>query len=267
MADTQSPPMTPASQRPSDHKSSSDPSSPSFVHHSYHAGLIPFALTGEQFQQLLAMVGAKIPTESQANATAGGIRHHTQEWIVDSGATDHITALPLSQSVPNKSFPPLKLPTGERVSISNIGNFNFDSKLSLTNVLRMASFFVNLISVSRLTKSLRCSITFFPDFYILQDLETRTLIGWGKQRNGLYHITNPATPPPTCPRAFSVFWHQRLGHPSPQRLQLLAKQSSEVNFHPNKSCDVCPLAKQTRMPFPSSNISSTHSFALIHCDI
>ncbi|CAL2237480.1 unnamed protein product [Prunus armeniaca] len=32
-------------------------------------------------------------------------------------------------------------------------------------------------------------------------------------------------------------------------------------------CDVCPLAKQTRLPFTHSSIESTTPFDLIHCDI
>lgn len=32
-------------------------------------------------------------------------------------------------------------------------------------------------------------------------------------------------------------------------------------------CEICPLAKQTRLSFPSSSIQSMHCFDLIHCDI
>lgn len=32
-------------------------------------------------------------------------------------------------------------------------------------------------------------------------------------------------------------------------------------------CDVCPLAKQRRLPFPSMNNIQDSSFSLIHCDI
>ena len=147
--------------------------------------------TPEQLQQLFPMMAGNLPSEAQTNAITGLSSHHSQEWIIDSGATDHVTAFPSSNSNLNKSLPPVKLLTGERVSISSISNFTFDPKLSLTNVLRIASFLVNLISVSHFTKSLRCSITFFLDFSVLQDLETRKMILWGRQRGGLYYITKP----------------------------------------------------------------------------
>ncbi|CAL9025353.1 unnamed protein product [Prunus brigantina] len=65
----------------------------------------------------------------------------------------------------------------------------------------------------------------------------------------------------------SSLWHQRLGHPSLARLKLLSNvlPSGTVSFENN--CDICPMAKQTRLPFPLSSISSNVPFALLHCDI
>ena len=41
------------------------------------------------------------------------------------------------------------------------------------------------MSVSRVTKDLNCSVTFFPHWCILQDLTT---IGLGEQRDRLYYL-------------------------------------------------------------------------------
>lgn len=38
-------------------------------------------------------------------------------------------------------------------------------------------------------------------------------------------------------------------------------------FYDQQVCDIYPLVKQTRLPFPSSPISSQTLFELIHCDI
>jgi len=63
-------------------------------------------------------------------------------------------------------------------------------------------------------------------------------------------------------------WHQRLGHPSNAPIQLLSNKIPEIVCDPNHVCDVCPLAKQTRLFFsPSTSQSSTAPFDLIHCDI
>lgn len=65
----------------------------------------------------------------------------------------------------------------------------------------------------------------------------------------------------------SHLWHQRLGHPSPARLQLLHKLFPFISVPFDNTCDVYPVAKQTWIPFPSSNITSKFPFQLLHYDI
>ena len=64
-------------------------------------------------------------------------------------------------------------------------------------------------------------------------------------------------------------WHCRLGHPSVDKMHFL--HQFVPTFHAiNKEshfCDVCPLAKQKRLPFPNAGHKSIHNFDLIHCDI
>ena len=50
-------------------------------------------------------------------------------------------------------------------------------------------------------------------------------------------------------------------------LKHLADTISKISFSPNKHCDIGHLAKETRLPFSSSSISTTTPFELIHCDI
>jgi len=38
-------------------------------------------------------------------------------------------------------------------------------------------------------------------------------------------------------------------------------------FNSKHVCEICPLAKQTRLPFTSSSIKIVAPFKLIHCDI
>jgi hypothetical protein len=65
------------------------------------------------------------------------------------------------------------------------------------------------------------------------------------------------------------FWHCRLGHPSFDKMHFL--HQFVPTFHTINTtshfCDVCPLAKQKRPPFPNAGHKSTHVFYLIHCDI
>ena len=125
-----------------------------------------------------------------------------------------------------------------------------------------------------MTKSLTCLVTFFLDFCILQDLATKKTIGLGKQHNGLYYFSTNTTPPVSLSTqkvnqasTQSNLWHKRLDHPSIHPIKYLTISVPEISFTSNKVYDVCSLAKQTRLPFALSSISTSEPFELIHCDI
>ena len=102
-------------------------------------------------------------------------------------------------------------------------------------------------------------------------LGNEKMIGLGKQNNGLYYFHSKAKAghhPTTCNTfAQPNLWHQRLGHPSMTLLRYLAGSIYDIYFSPNKHCDIYHLAKQTRLQFSSSSISTIEHFELIHCDI
>ncbi|KAH0679337.1 hypothetical protein KY284_020422 [Solanum tuberosum] len=58
-------------------------------------------------------------------------------------------------------------------------------------------------------------------------------------------------------------WHLRLGHMSYNAMKNIARilVSHEKHRFP---CDVCPMARQSKLPFPKISISSKHCFELLH---
>ena len=100
----------------------------------------------------------------------------------------------------------------------------------------------------------------------------------GKEINGLYLLQKgESTSTSSClstsgsvcvNKTRHYIWHARLGHLSDAKLALLNKNNvSFVNSNETFHCDICPLAKQKRLPFnPSSHISND-CFDLIHCDL
>ena len=136
------------------------------------------------------------------------------------------------------SLPPILLPSGEKANIVAKGSLPLNSIYYLHDVLCVPTFKVDLMSVSRLTRGLNCSVTFFSHWCVLQDLATRRMIGFGKQRDGLYYLealttkkteTNSHSSPnhqPTCnlTTSSSDLWHSRLGHVSHSRLSFIAKK-------------------------------------------
>ncbi|RVW92060.1 Retrovirus-related Pol polyprotein from transposon TNT 1-94 [Vitis vinifera] len=226
-----------------------------------------------QIQQILSIMQGKGTTQStnpKANATASGLLQtllHLHRLIIDSDATDHITSSPtlLVNSSKNTFLPPVAMPSGEQAPITSIGNLPLNSAATLKNVLGVPSFKVDLMSVSRVTKDLNCSVTFFPHWCILQDLTTRMTIGLGEQRDGLYYLValaseKPKTQTPSAAAtscrspssqvtSSTALWHRRLGHLSSSRLDFMAKHLLNFPFQSNNACDVCALAKQRRLPF------------------
>lgn len=83
------------------------------------------SLIQEQFQQLLSLMSQKLGLEIKANAvTAAG--RVSDEWVLDSGATDHVSGLPLAQA----TFKPPLSPVGLSAGFSS-GTF-LDKNIQIT---------------------------------------------------------------------------------------------------------------------------------------
>ena len=83
-------------------------------------------------------------------------------------------------------------------------------------------------------------------------------------------VCSPASPQPFAAdfaTATSDLWHFRLGHPSHAKLSLLNKIVSDLAINKPHCCDICHLAKQKRLSFPSSTHVSNAIFDLVHCDL
>ncbi|CAH9113207.1 unnamed protein product, partial [Cuscuta epithymum] len=193
---------------------------------------------------------------------------YTSTWIIDSGASEHITCddKNLFNILIQPSQPAVQIPNGEFVPVSAVGSIYLPNGLYLRRVLYVPQFRCNLLSVSQLTSDLNCTFTFSSDLCILQNTSSRKLIGVGKLCNGLYYIEEQRSEGIAMSVASSSdLWHQRLGHASDGKLQHI---TSIKDFRRNNNfCDPCLRAKQTRLPFPESTSKTTHCFELIHCDI
>lgn len=94
-----------------------------------------------------------------------------ENWIVDSGATCHMT---YKVDRPNHASSCVNklvhLPNGEGAPVSHTGCCSIGNGRMLDNVLVVPAFKHNLLSVSKLTRQLNCSVNFFPEFFVIQDL-------------------------------------------------------------------------------------------------
>jgi hypothetical protein len=168
------------------------------------------------------------PTATIATSTPTAFHFRTEEptWVLDSGANDHMTGesslfssplIPITQSV--------SLVDSFTSHISHKGDVILSSDIMLSYVLHVHNFAFNLLSVSRLTKSLNCAVIFLHNHCLLQDLNSRKIFGKGYERDGLYYFEEPpptksnfqasVLPQPSC-YLFSLktlnLLHARLGH-------------------------------------------------------
>lgn len=139
----------------------------------------------------------------------------SNNWIIDSGATNHIASSITSVSCVSTSSQ-VSLPNGSHAQITGVGSTHLLHNLHVKDVLCVHSFHMNLLFVSQLTSDLHCSIQFSPTFCILQDLSTKRMIGLGKQHKGLYYLVphSELLSPATSHQVSSpsdITWHQRLG--------------------------------------------------------
>lgn len=165
---------------------------------------------------------------------------------------------------------PVELPDGAKVTALKAGKLQLGNGIYLNNVLFVPNLHCTLISVSKLAKELNCLVTFVDELCVTQDRNSRTLIGAGEQRDGVYFFR--AVPRARASKVTGVdeqeLWHRRLGHPSRKLLSFLPVVKSRVGYRDSGDfCDICLRAKQTRESFPLSINKTDDCFSLIHVDL
>ena len=91
--------------------------------------------------------------------------------------------------------------------------------------MSLLQFSFNLIFVSKLTFILNCSISFFPDYCLIQDLLTKWIIGRGRESEGFYILDIKVPKSVACSGVLTPFeLHCRLGLPSLSLLKKLYPQ-------------------------------------------
>ena len=190
------------------------------------------------------------------------------DWVIESGATYHkkgnSSLLSTFQSQPSPST--ITLADGSHSCVLGSGTIVPTPSIPLTSVLSLPNLSFNLMSVSKLTRALKCNISFFPDFCLFQYLMTKQIIGRGCEFRGLY-ILDPIVPRPiACSRVTTQFeTHCRLGHLS---LPLLKKLCPQFSSLLSLDCESCQFVKHHRLSYsPRVNKRASAPFELVHSDV
>ncbi|GAB2277345.1 hypothetical protein Dimus_039229 [Dionaea muscipula] len=112
-------------------------------------------------------------------------------WVIDSGATDHMS----NKLTKFHDFKPFSMPSfvsvadGKGAPVAGKGKINLVSDTVASDVLYVPSFLVQLLFVKRLTSTLNCKVIFTPSKVIFRDLATKETIGKGFHLHGLYYFS------------------------------------------------------------------------------
>jgi len=278
-------------------------------------------LTPQQVDQLLKLLpqstacnsGSKFSSETDeeldvnfaGNVVLSSAVSCKHDWILDTGATDHI-AMDISQFTDLRKFSSygyVTLPDAHTAEIVGIGDIVLTNGIVLKNTLCVPKFKYNLLSISRLAKDNHIRVVFYDTFCLLQDYASSQVKGIGKEFKGLYYLLNlsksaiqqymvqflgttassqsdhsmcsdiQSVQTKAYATAVSVFqnkanlWHHRLGHIPFSRLSYVPGLNVHTSSMDPTICVTCPLAKHTHLPFSLNEKSCDIPFGLIHMDI
>ncbi|XP_019239769.1 PREDICTED: uncharacterized protein LOC109219749 [Nicotiana attenuata] len=166
--------------------------------------------TQDQYNQLLQLLNKN--SVGYANAHMADLLHNKQSV----GSTGQV-----------------QLPTGDSATISHMGECQLTGGDTLKDVLCVPAFKFNLLSVSNMTKDLKCCVTFFPQCFVFRDLLSGKVKGIGKEEEGLYVLSTSVGG--KVNRAFAAtsgagadLCHKRTGHVPMQSYCLYTHQQNGV---------------------------------------
>ncbi|XP_074306647.1 uncharacterized protein LOC141641902 [Silene latifolia] len=155
-------------------------------------------------------------------------------WILDTGASNHVmgnlSCLVAPRTIASR---PVGLPNGQQVASTLMGSVYINESLTLHDVLYVPSLTCNLISVSQLTATADFLFVFAKDSCLIQVPSTRTAIGVGELRDGLYWISARA-------------------------------KDEVVNSTPDSSHSSTPDSSSSGTPYSLANYIDSHSFSAKH---
>jgi len=234
------------------------------------------SLTNEQVQQLLRMLHNFEEANVCVNTIGEGksiqnVKRNTY-WVLDTGATDHVTCL-RNIFISFRKIKPLKinLSNGTFVEANYDGTVSLTKNLTIYDVYYMSSFTLNIISVQKLISHANIQCLFSHDVCQIQDIHTLRIVGHARLVEALYHIVKEdlcSVNSMTSFRTFNIdIWHLILGHPSTRILENICKNSNEMNYDQNNICEYCHYGKQHRLKFQTSETITSNIFYLLHVDI
>ena len=98
-------------------------------------------------------------------------RVYDDSWIIDSGATDHMTSKSqlFNTYTLNPSNKKIVVANGSLATIAGFEDIYITPTLILKNVLHVPKFSANLVAIQKLTHDLKCYAIFLPSYVFFKN--------------------------------------------------------------------------------------------------
>ena len=136
----------------------------------------------EKMEKLRSLLGSlDKPTRTCSLALSGtpsfsfciNVSHRVYDdsWIIDFGATDHITSKSqlFHTYTPSPSNKKIAVANGSLATVVGFEDIYITPTLILKNVLHVPKLSANLVFIQKLTHDLKCYATFFPSFVFFRN--------------------------------------------------------------------------------------------------
>ena len=106
--------------------------------------------------KFLIFIGVKVLDRTFANS-----------WVLDSGATDHMThsSHQFNNYNPCPSQRKIAIANGSFTTIAGVADVQISPTLTFRNALYVPKLSTNLVFIQKLTQDLGCNVTFYPTHY------------------------------------------------------------------------------------------------------
>ena len=198
-------------------------------------------------------------------------------WLIDSGASSHMTYQKELFSEYHSFKTPEKVCLGDGRSVEALGSGKIPVLMAIGNGGMTKGAFYNALYVPKISHNLfsvraaseKGKAMRFDDKNCYIYDKYNNICGVGEIEGKLYYLNcHPAEYASVSVRGNIDTWHQRLGHINEQYVQKLSKQgiidaTGQLSF-----CENCVETKTTRKPFkPVGEIKSSRKLQLVHSDV
>src|SRR5260221_7263473 len=199
----------------------------------------------------------------------------SSDWIVDSGATDHIcNRLDWFDSY-NECNPPVQIRVGNRAMINGIGRGVIKIKsrgvsYEIQNVLYVPECARNLFSVGR-------ALDRGYEERAVKDLWTLSMDGRvvlsGRRVDNMFkleiEVVSPEANVMVAEKSDDLqLWHERLGHQNKQHVQKVLRDAGvKFSGDPKSLCHACLRGKQHKKPFHAKIDRATRPGEILNADV